>query len=152
MNVTAWLKQRTSNYFRQIVKIERIEFCSSFKSLKSISWLDDIVNYANLTFPQFVHACPYRGVFDSILTSPIRFQLIFRLCKSSTDPSAGMEHKTTSTTHAAQDSSETESSRSDLRFLTTSTQRFFCLTATTRAINEKANCLGGVCESFLLCC
>jgi hypothetical protein len=67
MNVTAWIKQRTSTNFRQILKIEKVEFCSGYKNMKSISWLEDILIFANKTFPQFVHDCPYRGVIDSTL-------------------------------------------------------------------------------------
>jgi hypothetical protein len=81
MNVTAWIKQFTSNYFRQFLKLEKIEYCNAYKTMKSISWMEEILTFANLTFPQLVHECPYRGVTDLNLISrllplPTHFQTV----------------------------------------------------------------------------
>jgi hypothetical protein len=71
MNVTAWFKQRTSNNFRQFIKIDKIDYCPTYSKMRSIPWMEEIVIYGNSTFPQFIHDCPYQGVIGSIFFPPL---------------------------------------------------------------------------------
>lgn len=62
LDVTIMLKSKTEKNFRQIIKLEKIDFCNVMKNVNMFLAFKSITYAANLIFPGLVHNCPYQGV------------------------------------------------------------------------------------------
>jgi hypothetical protein len=61
LNITVWHKSKTASNFRQIININKIEYCSVKENLNSYPWMKDLLFWSEVTLPGLVRDCPYEG-------------------------------------------------------------------------------------------
>jgi hypothetical protein len=49
-------------YFRQIIKLEKIDACGVIANCETFPGFKDLLHYANMTLPGLIKQCPYKGV------------------------------------------------------------------------------------------
>jgi hypothetical protein len=67
VNVTSWHREKTARNYRQIAKVENIDYCSMIKSINMIPWFNFFIMFAEESLPGLVQECPVRGVNFTLL-------------------------------------------------------------------------------------
>jgi hypothetical protein len=62
LNITVWHKEKIARNFRQIINLNKIDYCNAKKNINSFPWFKDLLFFAEETMPGLVQDCPYKGV------------------------------------------------------------------------------------------
>jgi hypothetical protein len=69
LNVTVWHKSKTASNFRQIININKIDYCNVKANLNSYPWMKDLLFWSEVTLPGLVRDCPYEGARQAHLSN-----------------------------------------------------------------------------------
>jgi hypothetical protein len=72
-NVTLWHKEKTAKNYRQLINVEKIDYCPNFRNAKKLPWFQYFMEFTKEAYPELTHDCPYVDVMKILKLHRFKF-------------------------------------------------------------------------------